>query len=179
MSTLNAFVKDAGYNGQNEETYERITQAFAGFDAMDVQSLNRLAAAAEIPATIFLGKSPDGMNATGTSDLSIFSDRLTTTRELDIDPFLYRVDEIIAKCNNTERSPYEWLNPFPKSELDDANIRKANMDIIVLLQQMEASNKIIANKMAKYGIIDNDEVDEMISSLELEPYEIEDATQEF
>lgn len=174
MSTLNAFVKDAGHGGQNAETYERITQQFAGFDAMDIQSLNRLAAAAEIPATIFLGKSPDGMNATGTSDLSIFSDRLTALREIDIDPFLLKVDTIIANCHNTELSDYEWLNPFPKSELDDANIRKANMDVIAMLHQMEASNKIIANQMAKRGIIDNDEVDDMASSLELEPYEIED-----
>ena len=173
MSTLNAFVKDAGYNGHNTETYERITQQFSGFDAMDIQSLKRLAAAAEIQSTIFLGESPDGMNATGNSDLSIFGDRLSTIREIDIDPFLYKVDDIIAACHNVEKSSYTWINPFPKSEREEADIRAINTQSIINLSSLDIPSKVLAYRMAKYDLIDNEEVDEVIAALEMEQYDLE------
>jgi len=173
MSTLNTWVKDAGYNGQNSETYERITQHFSGFDAMDIQSLKRIAAAAEIPATIFLGQSPDGMNATGDSDLSIFSDRLTAIREINIDPFLYKVDKIIAISNGYEVSEYEWVNPFPKSEKEDAEIRQINTNMLANMQTMQVSDRVIANRMVKYGLIDSDQEQEVAQGFELESFEIE------
>ena len=179
MSTLNTWVKDAGYNGQNGETYERITQAFSGFDVMDIQSLNRISAAAEIPATIFLGKSPDGMNATGDSDLSIFTDRLTTIREINIDPFLGKVDRIISACIGIEQPTYEWQNPFPKSELDEATIRGLNMDTIIKMQQMELPDSVLVHRMADWGIIEGDDVDATIKAMEeMEPFDIEGEPEE-
>lgn len=179
MSTLNTWVKDAGHNGQNAETYERITQQFSGFDTMDIQSLNRIAAAAEIPATIFLGKSPDGMNATGDSDLSIFADRLTSIREIQIDPLLYKTDRIMAACVNEEIVESEWVNPFPKSEKDEADIRVLNMGVINSMAMLELPSNVIIQKMCDWNIIDSDQVDETIKAMdELEPYDIEDIEDE-
>lgn len=175
MSTLNTWVMDAGYNGQNAETYERVTQQFSGFDGMDEKSQGRLAAAAEIPATIFLGKSPDGMNATGYSDLAIFSDRLSSKRELEIDPLLYKIDKIISACLGIESFEYEWINPFPKSEKDEADIRAQNMTVAQNMDLMQLPTKVIVQKMADWGIIDSDQVEETIKAMDdLEDFEIED-----
>lgn len=175
MSFLNGFVKDAGNaQGQNAETYERITASFAGFDSLDERSLARVAAAAEIQATIFLGKSPDGMNATGFSDLAIFSDRLSVIRELDIDPFLDKVDNIIVACNNIKKEPYEWINPFPKTEKDEAEIRGLNTDTIMRQQSLGLSSKLLAKNMVEYGLADKEDEKEIIDSLKLESFDIED-----
>jgi phage-related protein (TIGR01555 family) len=175
MSTLNTWVKDAGANGQNAETYERITQAFAGFDTMDIQSLNRIAAASEIPATIFLGKSPDGMNATGDSDISIFTDRLSTMREITIDPFLEKVDKIISACISIEQPTYDWVNPFPKSEKDEADIRTINMDTILKMSSLEIPDSVLVHRMADWGILEGEDVDDTIKAMEeMEPFEIEE-----
>ena len=173
MSNLNAWVKDAGQNGQNVETYDRITQQFAGFDSMDEKSMARLAGAAEIPATIFLNKSPDGMNATGVSDLTIFSDSLSVTRELQIDPFLEKADTIMAAVLNKEIAPYTWVNPFPKSEKDEADIRVQNMSVIDKMALLEVPNDIISQRMADWNIIDQDDVDKAKVGMAIEPFEIE------
>jgi hypothetical protein len=178
MSTLNAWVKDAGHNGQNAETYERITQQFSGFDSMDIQSLNRIAAAGEIPATIFLGKSPDGMNSTGNSDLSIFSDRLTSIREIQIDPLLYKIDKILSACINEYNTEYEWINPFPKSEKDEADIRNLNMNVIQGMLGLDLPDSVIVKKMADWDIIDIDQQDEILKAMEdMESFNIEDEMQ--
>lgn len=179
MSTLNTWVMDAGYNGQNAETYDKITQTFSGFDGMDEKSQGRLAAAAEIPATIYLGKSPDGMNATGYSDLAIFSDRLSSKRELEVDPLLYKIDKIMAACLNEEAVEYEWINPFPKSEKDEADIRVQNMTVAQNMELMQLPTEIIVQKMADWGIIDSDQVDETIKAMnDMEDFEIEDLEEE-
>lgn len=52
----------------SEGDVERIAVQFAGIDKVVDKFLNRIAGAAEIPATLFWGSSPDGMNATGESD---------------------------------------------------------------------------------------------------------------
>lgn len=51
-----------------EDDMNIVTQAFTGLPEMDRRSGERLAAATGIPATLLLGKSPDGQNSTGKSD---------------------------------------------------------------------------------------------------------------
>ena len=174
MSNLNSWVKDAGTNGQNAETYERITQQFSGFDAMDIQSQNRIAAAAEIPATIFLGRSEAGLNADGSGSLNIFNDRLMTIREINIDPFLTKIDTIIAKTLNKKVPTYKWENPFPMTKKEEAEIRNLDADVVVKMQTMQVADGVIANKLFEFGIIDEDEKKTVEDDFKLEPFDIED-----
>jgi hypothetical protein len=119
------------------------------------------------------------MNATGDSDLSIFTDRLTTIREINIDPFLGKVDRIISACIGIEQPTYEWQNPFPKSELDEATIRGLNMDTIIKMQQMELPDSVLVHRMADWGIIEGDDVDATIKAMEeMEPFDIEGEPEE-
>jgi Protein of unknown function (DUF1073) len=48
--------------------------------------------AADIPATRFIGKSPDGMNATGESDIRNYHDRLASDQKVKCTPLLTRLD---------------------------------------------------------------------------------------
>jgi len=167
-STLNAMVIDAGQGGIGEETYNRITQTFAGFDAMDQQSLMRVSAAAEIPATIFLGKSPDGQNSTGSSDMRIFSDRIDETQEYGISPFLQKTDSLIMASLgiNEKRLDYTFNNPFPKTEVEEVDIRTKNIVNAQALELFDLPNEVKANKLMAWGIIDDDEKETVLKYMD-------------
>ncbi len=52
----------------SEDEMQVISQSLTGLPEIDKRSAERLSAATGIPATILLGKSPDGQNSTGKSD---------------------------------------------------------------------------------------------------------------
>ncbi len=176
MSTLNAWVKDNGANGQNAETYDKITQQFSGFDAMDIQSQNRIVAAADIPASIFLGRQESGLSNDGSSSLNVFNDRLSSIREIVIDPFLRKTDMIIAATLKQDTPIYEWENPFPMTRKEEAEIRNINADVITKMQTMQVSDEVIANKLLEFDLIDEDEHKIVVDEFSLEPYDIEEET---
>lgn len=55
----------------------------------------RVAGAADIPATRLFGKSPDGMNATGESDLANYDQSIQAKQEMDLRPAMERLDAVI------------------------------------------------------------------------------------
>jgi hypothetical protein len=57
--------------------------------------LSIVAGAADIPATILLGKSPDGMNATGDSDFRAYYDSIGSKQDNELRPLIERVDEVL------------------------------------------------------------------------------------
>lgn len=77
--------------------FRRETINFGGLPEILDRFAFRLAAAAEIPATIFLGKSPVGMNATGESDLSINASKVQTDQENKLRPILNKIDQILLR----------------------------------------------------------------------------------
>lgn len=52
----------------SEDQLQIVSQSLAGLPEIDRRSAERLSAATGIPATLLLGKSPDGQNSTGESD---------------------------------------------------------------------------------------------------------------
>jgi hypothetical protein len=77
------------------------------------------AGAADIPATRLLGRSPEGMNATGESDMRNYYDRLQADQKVRIQPALSRLDEVLLRSvfgSRDEDIYYEWK---PLWQLDD------------------------------------------------------------
>lgn len=55
----------------------------------------RVAGAADMPATRLFGKSPDGMNSTGESDLANYDQSIQAKQEMDLRPAMERLDAVI------------------------------------------------------------------------------------
>lgn len=98
-SMVQALIMDA------EEEYEQKTINFGQLPEIARLYLSIAAGAADIPATRFLGQSPDGMNATGESDVRNYYDRISAEQELYLRPQLQRLDEVLIVSALGARKP--------------------------------------------------------------------------
>lgn len=94
-SVMRAIVVDA-----EAESFERAAFSFAGIPDVIQQLVLRMAAAAEMPATILMGQSPAGMNATGESDFRWFYDKIETRQRNYLAPRLKRLIEVICAAKD-------------------------------------------------------------------------------
>lgn len=78
-----------------EEELERLSQTFTGMPEMIMTTLAMVSAATGIPATKFIGKSPDGQNATGNSDDQNYSAFILETQESELRPALDKIDPVM------------------------------------------------------------------------------------
>ena len=92
-SILNGVALDA------EDDYQNEAKNFAGLDEINQGMLAIVSGAFDIPITRLLGKSADGMNATGEGDLKNYYDMVKSLQETDI------------------RDAYEWVLKFISYDL--------------------------------------------------------------
>lgn len=88
-SNHNAVVKDA------QDTWETRQLNTSGWTDIIMTYIAVVAGAASMPATVLLGKSPDGMNATGDGDLQNWERTLDGWRESQLRPVLDRLDPML------------------------------------------------------------------------------------
>jgi hypothetical protein len=87
--------------------------------------LTIVSAASGIPATRVLGKSPDGLNASGESDIRNFYDYIASMQEQDIKPKLQYMDKIMAKSELgyiPEDMKFEFVPLWQVNEKEQAEI---------------------------------------------------------
>lgn len=116
-SNHNAMILDS------TEEYSNKTIALNGVKDLIFEYLRIVAAAVNIPATRFLSTSPDGMNATGESDLNNYIDLITGAQTAVFDPRLKIVDTIVAAHYGIAEFTYEWNCVFPESSLQKEDRR--------------------------------------------------------
>lgn len=97
------------------ETYDTKSIALNGVKDLIWEYLRVVAAAVGIPATRFLSASPDGMNATGESDLINYIDLLQGIQTDVFEPRLEKLDLVIQKHFGIGEYEYEWNCIFPES----------------------------------------------------------------
>lgn len=125
-SVINTLVVD------KEEEWARMQTSFAGMDELFKLYLLVASGAADIPATRLLGQSPQGMNATGESDIRNYYDRLRSEQETEITPALERLDEVLIRSATGTRDEnifYEW-NPLwqlTDAERADVAVKKSQV----------------------------------------------------
>ena len=110
---------------------ERIAVAFSGAADMMDRFATRLAMIADIPATRFLAKAPDGMNATGHGDNANYLLTLTSMRQDMLEDLLPRFDELLAASAGIGEPPeYEWEDTFsadPDSVAKNAEVQSRSV----------------------------------------------------
>ncbi|MFZ4217052.1 anti-CBASS protein Acb1 family protein [Enterobacter ludwigii] len=106
------------------EEYSNKSIALSGVKDLIWEYLKIVAAAVGIPATRFLSASPDGLNATGESDLVNYIDLLAGLQTFVFDPRLKIVDTILQANFGIPEWKYEWNSIFPESSLERAKRAK-------------------------------------------------------
>lgn len=137
-STHNTRILDGGKGKDSPgETWETRQISWTGMPDMIRVYAAAVAGAFDIPATRFLGKSPDGMNATGTGDESNYIAKIRADQDNDLRPALDQIDAVLlpsAGVTMTEESWYDFPPLQEMSELDEATIFDKRMDAITKLQ---------------------------------------------
>jgi len=126
-SVINATIVDAGTSadsgGDPAESFTRQQFPMTGIPETLDRFMLRLAAAAQIPATILMGQSPAGMNATGQSDFQWFYDRIKAQQTLKLAPKIRRIIKLLLSTKEfsgrgakaadriTTKFPPLWTEP--------------------------------------------------------------------
>ncbi len=115
----------------DKEKYDIASVNFAGIPDSMRMFLLRLAAAAKMPLTVLFGMSPAGLNATGESDLRIWSGVIKSEQTHSLKPHLMRLArlDMLAKQGPTSGAlPERWDIVFPPlvklSEAEQVAVRK-------------------------------------------------------
>lgn len=127
-SILNATVTDG------EDSVEVVSRELSGLGELDARSCYRVAAAFGISATVLWGKSPDGMNATGQSDLENFYNSIGVWQERFFEN-LYWCYKVLTACV-TGRDDLDFELAYNKAQLISPAQKVANDS--ASLQNMQA-----------------------------------------
>ena len=159
-SITNALLLDGGLgDGKSGEVWDRKEISFAGLTDVAKLFLSIVAAAADIPATRLLGKSPDGMNATGEGDLRNYYDMIKARQEMDLAPALEPLDEILIRSalgSRPDEIYYEWAPLHQATPAENAEIEKKRADTAKVyadtgLIPNTALAKTVQNQMVESG----------------------------
>ena len=80
----------------NEDSYEQHPYSFAGIAEVYESFMLDMAGAAEIPATKLYGRSPEGMNATGESDMKNYYEMVAGLQERILKPAIEKLLPVMA-----------------------------------------------------------------------------------
>jgi len=151
------------------EEYEQKKINLSGVDDLLWSYLKVVAASVGIPATRFLSASPDGMNATGYSDLTNYIELLQGMQEAIFTPRLDIVDRLLAIHYglSEEAFEYRFCDIFPESLEQQEARYGTSVEYLARLTEagimsrdsalQEAKDKGIISKSAKVGTDPNSE----------------------
>ena len=144
----------------SEETWDQRSVNWSGMPDVIKTYLSVVAGAADIPATRFLGKAPDGMNATGDGDEANYLAMISAQQDTILRPALNRLDPVMTghAAVNAGDAWFDFAPLKVMSELDRANIAllKANMITAYVTNgtiPMDALIKSVPNMVAEDGTI--------------------------
>ena len=111
------------------DSYENHPYSFAGLSGIYQDFMMDMAGAAGIPATRLFGRSPDGMNATGESDLKNYYEMIAQMQERHLRPALEKLLPVMAlSCWGCvpERMEVRFPPLMTASPREEAEIRALN-----------------------------------------------------
>lgn len=146
-SILNATICDG------EDSIEVISRELAGLEGLDQRSVYRLSASLGIAATVLLGKSPDGMNATGQGDWENFYNYVEVWQKRWYDNLRWFYKVLVACVTGRDDVDFE-LN-FNKASLVSPQQKVANDAVVLQNVQMMRDMGLPDDTINRY-LIDND-----------------------
>lgn len=143
-----------------EDTWEQKQVSFQGLPDVMRLMVQIVSGAADIPATRFLGQSPQGMSATGESDMRNYYDRIGSDQELKLRPSQQKVMDAVAVSALGKKSDYLWFkyNPlWQMTEKEQSEITKSNADSAKVyvdtgLLPKQVLEKAVVNQMIESGM---------------------------
>ncbi|WP_311145384.1 anti-CBASS protein Acb1 family protein, partial [Xylella fastidiosa] len=110
-----------------KDEYSQKTNHFSGVKDVIEQFMMDISGAADIPATRLFGQSPQGMNATGDSDIRNYYDRIKAQQEDELRPVLRLLYEVLFRASVGE-CPHDLEIQFNSlwqmSQTEQASIEK-------------------------------------------------------
>jgi phage-related protein (TIGR01555 family) len=158
------------------EDFARVSASLSGYDGVLIQLAQRVAAAADYPASLLFGTSPAGLNATGNSEVRFWYDRIKGTIQKDqLKPFLTRAFTLIALAKDAPtkgKVPEKWsVEPNPlwqesESEAAETHLAQAQADQIMLANGVVTPEEIRNSRFSgkRYSTDTRIESDEEIDS---------------
>lgn len=139
-----------------EEEFDQKKIQLSGVKDLIWEYLKMVAASVSIPATRFLSASPDGMNATGESDLVNYIETLQGLHKDVFVPRLEIVDTLLAANYglNVDDFKYEWNCIFPESAAQKASRMKDKTESIKGLTEAGIlSRESALEELQNYGAV--------------------------
>jgi phage-related protein (TIGR01555 family) len=142
-----------------EEEWTRIEQNFGGLPEMLKMYLLICTGALDIPATRFLGQSPQGLNATGESDTRNYYDRIATEQKINVEPELATLDRLIMRSAfgaEPEGLHYNWNSLWQMSDAEKSDIalkqaQTMKLDVDAALISPETMRRARENQLIETG----------------------------
>lgn len=120
-----------------DEEWTKLTPNFSGLKDLAMMYMEIASGASDIPATRMLGKSPDGLSATGQSDLENYYKMIGNVQKNRISPEMRVLDECIIRSALGSRPPeiyYTWRPLWTLSETQKTdNFLKKTQGIVNLV----------------------------------------------
>lgn len=161
-SILNATVTDG------EDAVEVVSRELSGLGELDARSCYRVAAAFGISATVLWGKSPDGMNATGQSDLENFYNSIGVWQERFFEN-LYWCYKVLTACV-TGRDDLDFELAYNKAQLISPAQKVANdsacLQNVQAMRDMGMPEDTINRYLVENELLTEDEAAEYSKKLE-------------
>lgn len=154
-SILRSIVLDA-----DKEDFSRIGTPMAGFADTLRELATRMAAAADMPVTVFMGISPAGLNATGASDIRLWYDRIRSKQVDEMEPKLRRLITLLFKAKKGAfggREPKKWSIAFKPlyqlTEVEEASRRQtiASTDVQYINAGVLTPEEVAASRFGAGG----------------------------
>jgi phage-related protein (TIGR01555 family) len=120
-----------------DEEWTKLSPNFSGLKDLAMMYMEIASGAADVPATRMLGKSPDGLSATGQSDLENYYKMIGNVQKNKISPALRTLDECIIRSALGSRPPEVYCTWRPLWTLSETqktdNFLKKTQGIVNLV----------------------------------------------
>jgi phage-related protein (TIGR01555 family) len=127
-------------DAENEE-FQYVERTFSGVFELIDRAAQALAGAVGIPQTIYFGRAPAGLNATGEADIRGWYDKVRAQRETSYEPGLETIVQIIAKSldlSNPDQWGVSWPSLWQETAKEEAETNKLVADTDKLYVDMGA-----------------------------------------
>ncbi len=143
-----------------DDSMETHPYTFGGMAEVKESFMLDVAGAAEIPATILFGRSPQGMNATGEADIRIYYDKIGQQQERVLRPVLEKLLPVMAMSCwgfvpddlRISFNPVMTISPVEKAELS----MKATQEVLEVYKSgLITKEQAIRELIARGGVTGN------------------------
>lgn len=126
LSASRSVAKTILLDAENSEEYTREAVSFTDLPALMSLLCNNIAGAADIPATVLFKQAPQGMNATGESDLTQWYDSVREYQTTSVAPKLQRILSMLA--GKAVAVTFESLWEPTEKERQETRLAQASAD---------------------------------------------------